>query len=185
MSLIIDIHMDINNKIKQQRTVEAINKDLMGTQGKLALICQALGDPIIYDSEGSETESFLDINDGFYDKEDDEIKTFSENNVSYQIGLWYDGLRYGNGLEIKYLNSDSEIKLYYKGYLKYHEESSNLIIYNPDGNWESTIESLYHHSKKIIIEKNKKIIEENQLIKEKNKERLINEIRKNWGSDFI
>lgn len=177
--------MDIQNKIKEQKTVEAINKDLMGSQGKLAMICHAFGDPIIYDSESSEIENILNIDDGFYDIDENEIKTFSENHLSYEIGYWYDGLKFGNGLEIKFLNNESEIKLYYKGYLKYHEESNNLITYNTDGDWEKTIEDLYHHAKKVIIQKNKKIIEKHQLIKEKEKQNLIDEIRKNWGNDFI
>lgn len=177
--------MDINNKIKEQRTVQAINKDFMGSQGKLAIICQAFGDPIIYDNEGTETENLLDINDGFYDVDENEIKTFSDDHVSYQIGLWYDGIKLGNGLEIKYLNYESEIKLYYKGSLKYHEESNNLIVYNPDGDWEKIIESLYFVAKKRIIEKNKKILEQNQVLKEKEKKNIIDEIKKNWGNDFI
>ena len=177
--------MEIQNKIKEQRTAEAINKDFMGSQGKLAIICEAFGSPIIYDNSVFEEENMLDINDGFYDVDENEIKTFSDDHASYQIGLWYDGIKVGNGLEIKYLNHESEIKLYYRGNLKYHEESNNLIIYNPDGDWEKNIESLYFVAKKRIIEKNKKILEKNQILKEKDKQNLIDEIRKNWGNDFI
>jgi len=157
--------MDINNKIKEQRTVQAINKDLMGSQGKIALICQAFVEPIIYDNEISDSENYLNINDGFYDFDESEIKTFSENHSSYQIGFWYDGINLGNGIEIKFLIHENEIKLYHKGSLKYHEESNNLIVYNPNGDWEKTLESLYFVAKKRIIEKNKKILEENQAIK--------------------
>ena len=177
--------MDINNKIKEQRTVQAINKDLMGSQGKIALICQAFGEPIIYDNEISDSENYLNINDGFYDFDESEIKTFSENHSSYQIGFWYDGINLGNGIEIKFLIHENEIKLYHKGSLKYHEESNNLIVYNPNGDWEKTLESLYFVAKKRIIEKNKKILEENQAIKEKEKKNLIDDIRKNWGDDFF
>lgn len=177
--------MDINNKIKEQRTVQAINKDLMGSQGKIALICQAFGEPIIYDNEISDSENYLNINDGFYDFDESEIKTFSENHSSYQIGFWYDGINLGNGIEIKFLIHENEIKLYHKGSLKYHEESNNLIVYNPNGDWEKTLESLYFVAKKRIIEKNKKILEENQTIKEKEKKNLIDDIRKNWGDDFF
>ena len=42
--------MGIENKIKVQRTAEAVKKDLMGSQGKLAMICKAFGSPIIYDN---------------------------------------------------------------------------------------------------------------------------------------
>ena len=177
--------MDINNKIKEQRTVQAINKDLMGSQGKIALICQAFGEPIIYDNEISDSENYLNINDGFYDFDESEIKTFSENHSSYQIGFWYDGINLGNGIEIKFLIHENEVKLYHKGSLKYHEESNNLIVYNPNGDWEKTLESLYFVAKKRIIEKNKKILEENQAIKEKEKKNLIDDIRKNWGDDFF
>jgi hypothetical protein len=177
--------MDINNKIKEQRTVQAINNDLMGSQGKIALICQAFGEPIIYDNDISDAESLLNINDGFYDFDESGIKTFSENHSSYQIGLWYDGLKSGNGLEIKFLNHENEIKLYYKGYLKYHEESNNLLIYNPDGDWEKIVESIYFVAKKKIIEMNKKTLQENEVFKEKQKEKLIEEINKNWGKEFF
>lgn len=177
--------MDINNKIKEQRTVQAINKDLMGSQGKIALTCQAFGEPIIYDNEISDSDNYLNINDGFYDFDENEIKTFSENHSSYQIGFWYDGINLGNGIEIKFLIHENEIKLYHRGSLKYHEESNNLIVYNPNGDWEKTLESLYFVAKKRIIEKNKKILEENQVAKEKEKKNLIDDIRKNWGDDFF
>jgi len=177
--------MEIENKIKEQRTAEAVKKDFMGSQGKLAMICKAFGSPIIYDNSVFEGANTLDIDDGFYDKDDSEIKTFEEDHVSYELGYWYDGVNLGNGLEIKFLFYESEIKLYYKSYLRYHEISNILITYNTDGDWEKPIEDLHYNAKKKIIEKNKKIIEDNQLIKEKNKEKLINEIRKNWGSDFV
>lgn len=177
--------MEIQNKIKEQRTVEAIKKDFMGSQGKLAIICKAFGSPIIYDNSVFEEANTLDIDDGFYDKEENEVETFEEGHVSYEIGYWYDGVNLGNGLEIKFLFYESEIKLYYKTYIRYHEISNTLISYNTDGDWEKIIDDLYYHAKNKIIENNKKTIEENKLIKEKNNKNLIDEIRKNWGSEFL
>ena len=177
--------MEIQNKIKEQRTVEAIKKDFMGSQGKLAMICKAFGSPIIYDNSVFEEANTLDIDDGFYDKEESEVKTFEEGHASYEVGYWYDGVNLGNGLEIKFLFYESEIKLYYKTYMRYHEISNTLISYNADGDWEKIIDDLYYHAKKKIIEKNKKTTEVNKIIKEKNNKNLIDEIRKNWGSDFV
>lgn len=177
--------MEIQNKIKEQRTVEAIKKDFMGSQGKLAIICKAFGSPIIYDNSVFEEANTLDIDDGFYDKEESEVETFEESHVSYEVGYWYDGVNLGNGLEIKFLFYESEIKLYYKSYMRYHEISNTLVSYNTDGDWEKIIDDLYYHAKMKIIENNKKTIEGNKLIKEKNNKNIIDEIRKNWGSDFV
>lgn len=173
--------MNIENKIKEQRLAEAINKDLFGPQGKLSIICQMFGNPIIEDVFGGDQTDLI-----YFDaEEENDIKTFSEDHTSYLLGYFYDGVNLGNHLEIKYLINEAEIKLYHKGYVKYHEISNELLSYLPEKEWESYIDNIFIKSR----EKLKKINEDKLKIQDINTEKmqkdLIDKIRSKWGNDFI
>ncbi|RDJ35613.1 MAG: hypothetical protein DWQ19_12410 [Crenarchaeota archaeon] len=97
------------------------------------------------------------------------------------IGWHFDGLNRGMHLEIKYLDSTSELSVYYKGYLVYKEEKGSLKTFVPDSEWEGWIQSLYQQAKKKENKHRKEEKEERIKIAQKNKESWLQRIRKNWG----
>ena len=173
--------MNIENKIKEKRLAEALNKDFFGPQGKLSVICQVLGDPIIEDFfDGDQSELLY-----FNVEEENEAKTFSEDHMTSLLGYFYDGLNTGNHLEIKYLIQENEIKLYHKGYLKYHELANELLSYIPEKEWESYIDNIFIKSREKLKHINIQKLKEQDLRAEKMKKDLIDKIRSKWGNDLI
>jgi len=173
--------MNIENKIKEQRLALALNKNFFGPQGKLSIICQMFGNSIIEDYFGRDQTDLVygDI------EEKNQFETFSEDHTSCLLGYFYDGINLGNHLEIKYLINENEIKLYYKGYVKYHELANELLSYIPEKEWESSVEAIFIRS----IERLKKVNEEKLQKKNASVERmekeLIDKIRSKWGDDLI
>ena len=173
--------MNIENKIKEQRLALALNKNFFGPQGKLSIICQMFGNSIIEDYFGRDQTDLVygDI------EEKNQFETFSEDHTSCLLGYFYDGVNLGNHLEIKYLINENEIKLYYKGYVKYHELSNDLLSYIPEKEWESSVEAIFIRS----IERLKKVNEEKLQKKNASVERmekeLIDKIISKWGDDLI
>ena len=173
--------MNIENKIKEQRLAEAINKDLFGAQGKLSVICQMFGNPIIEDVFGGDQTEL-----SFYDTdEEDNIKTFSEEHQTFLLGYFYDGVNLGNKIEIKYLIQESEIKLYHKGYVKYHEIANELLAYTPEKEWENYIDTIFVKSKEKLKNINEEKLKIQDLKTDKIKKDLIDKIRSKWGNDWI
>lgn len=173
--------MNVENKIKEQRLAEAINKDLFGAQGKLSVICQMFGNPIIEDVFGGDQTEL-----SFYNTdEEDNIKTFSEEHQTFLLGYFYDGVNLRNNLEIKYLIQESEIKLYHKGYVKYHEIANELLVYTPEKEWENCIDTIFVKSKEKLKKINEEKLKIQDLKTEKMKKDLIDKIRSKWGNDWI
>lgn len=173
--------MNVENKIKEQRLAEAINKDLFGPQGKLSIICQMFGNPIIEDVFGADQTDLV-----YFDiEEEDKMKTFSTDHTSYLLGYFYDGINLGNGLEIKYLLNESEIKLYHRGYVKYHELSNELLAYIPEKEWENYINSIFLKSREKLKKINEEKLKIQDLQTEKMKKDLIEKIRSKWGNEWF
>lgn len=173
--------MNIENKIKEQRLAEATNKDFFGSQGKLSVICQMFGNPIIEDVFGGDQTEL-----SFYNTEDeDTINIFSEDHQTFLLGYFYDGVNLGNNLEIKYLIQESEIKLYYKGYVKYHEIANELLTYIPEKEWESYIDVIFIKSREKLKKINEEKLKIQDLKTDKMKKDLIDKIRSKWGTDWL
>lgn len=170
--------MNIEARIQEQRTHEAIKKNYMGQEGKIYLIAKYIGHEITQDSnEGGEVLDFddLDLN------QSNEIPYLSDDNYSFAVGYSYNGLDSGTHLEITALDYESTIKVYYKGYLVYFEEGSVLLKFIPDERWESLIESLYErvsNKMEAVVEKYKK--EEKEYLEKMEKEEIA-KLRANWG----
>ena len=122
---------ELEERIREQRIVEANKKGLMGQNGKIGIVLKVLGSPIIRQSEGG---IYVDTNYFNINQEEKEIYNISdpvelmseipimgiENNnrpnskewyqympdpINYgidTIGLHFDGLNRGMHLEIKY-----------------------------------------------------------------------------------
>jgi len=168
--------------IQEKRTVEATKKNLMGVGGKLGMIARYLGDPII--QQGT---SLFDLLDEQEPKE--EIPSFEDGDHTYHLGWIFDGLSRGMQIEIKLLavveNGEvvdyQGLKVAYKGYDVYQEESGELYGYAPFEDWEDMVDKLYkqaRQSQKVQEEKNNIMMEKQNEVA---KQSFIQTLRSKWG----
>jgi hypothetical protein len=183
------------NVIREQRTIEATKKNLMGPSGKFGVILQAFGTPIIRQGTSLVDSSYLD--DPFEDFVNveysstmsgqqgplvsrDEISNADTEHV-YNEGLLFDGLSRGLHLEITYWHYDNKLQVSYKGYPVYIEIAGELEAYAPTEEWENIIERLAKAGKERL--KNLKKSEEEKIgqqLQEK-KKTFLQRIRNKWG----
>src|ERR1019366_3555113 len=136
--------MTMNKKeeaIKEKRTREAVNRNLMGLNGKLGIICQHLGSEIMQDGGGMYESS--DMDDVWLLEGDGEDKLPTMEEGGNIIGYIFDGLNMGFHLEIKYLDYRKELNCYHKGHEVYKEVSGELEAYAPYSAWEEMVEHLF------------------------------------------
>ena len=169
--------MDIELKIKEQRTLEAIQKNFMGFEGKLFLICNIIGHAITKQSEDS---SILETDD-FWSIDDSEIPTFDESVSFHDVGYFYDGLSKGYPIEIICKEHEGTIKVFYKGYLCYEEEGGSLVKYVPHDDWENLVENLWKITEKNIHTKYQKYKADQKASLKKIEEDEIIKLRSKWG----
>jgi hypothetical protein len=182
--------------IKEQRTAEAVNKNLMGLEGKLGVILKYLGVPVI--SQNVSNYNSTEWQDAYQDLEEEEMPVYDIDSPLTEMGKLFDGLKFGYHIEISYMtegavpvkesehytsyNSASKvIKVTYKGYLVYLEAEGELHIYKPMDEWEDIINTIYTSAKKLQMkhrEENK--IEEKESNKQ-NKLSFLERLRETWG----
>jgi hypothetical protein len=202
---------EIEEKIKEQRVLEATKKGLMGQNGKIAIVLKIYGEPIIGQKEGG---TFVDSY--YINLENNDIKSLDEINNSEDllrnipimnlednirpqseewmgdmpdgnyysvetVGVHFDGLRRGMHMEINYNYDLSEMSLYYKGYIVYKEIKGELISYAPYEEWEKWIESLYKSAKEKLRKIKEEEFEESIKISEKEKNFWWQKIKEKWG----
>lgn len=131
--------MDIEEKIREQRTQEATAKNLMGLEGKLYYIARFLGHPI---TAQSSDQTFLDTDD-FWSENHENLPTFDEDEKFHDIGYIYNGLSEGMQIEIICKEYESSIKVFFEGYLYYEEEQGILQKYYPYPILEKHVENLF------------------------------------------
>lgn len=197
-------------RIKEQRTIEATNKGLMGISGKLGLIVRTIGQPIINQTENGFDE-FIGYSSNpfssYYNIEEDqnEIKTMEvldafgmpiqepnssewdqnrTNRINQSIktiGWIFDSLNSGINLEIKYFLENALLTVQYNGIYVFKECEGDLITYVPEQTWELKINSLFEKAKK-LNEKKRNIEKEKKVEQQKReKENWLEKLRKNWG----
>lgn len=154
--------------IQEKRTIEATKKNLMGPAGKLGIIVQALGKPIMRDGPIGNFSILDDPLDDFTPTEyeptasgqngpvawrDEILETTDgagapvESNPSWE-GFTFEGLRWGMHFEINWLRHSHKIEASYKGYKVYTEIAGELEAYAPFPEWEDMVERLYKVAKK-------------------------------------
>jgi hypothetical protein len=170
--------MEFEERIREQRTTEAIKKNLMGQEGKIYLISKLLGHEIVKENTLPE---YLDF-DEIYNDNPEEMPTYADDVTSTRIGHFYDGLNLGYHMEIKFSEYESSIKLYYKGYLKYHEEQSILMSYHPEDEWEKVVDLLFERASQKLesLREKRKVDEQKSFATIKNQE--LQRIRDKWGN---
>lgn len=98
-----------------------------------------------------------------------------------QVGWHFDGMSRGIHLEIKYINDNSEIVVYYKGHVVYKEIAGDLFAYVPLDEWKEKVDSLHKTAKKLENESRKTESIERLEAGKKDKQSWIEQLRKTWG----
>jgi len=164
-------------QIKEKRTVEAIQKEYMGFQGKLVCIARNLGHEILDQGVVSETLSY----DDFWKTSGEDIQEMDvESNVNC-VGWFFDGLGMGVNLEIFVFENDKKIKVAYESQNVYEEVSGELEAYVPNIVWEEKINPLYKRAKEKEIKRREQQKELSRSNFEENKKKLINYLSNKWG----
>ena len=170
--------MNIENRIIEQRTAEAMQKNLMGQQGKLYLIAKFLGHAILKQSDPDNILYY----DGMYDEfNDNNIPIMDDSVSSYEVGYNFDGLSRGINLNIMCNDQMSTIKMYYDGYCYYEEENNQLSRYVPNALIEKQIDSLYLVVEEKVKEMYRKMKAEEIKKASKIEKEEIRRLREKWG----
>lgn len=169
--------LEKEQRIKDQRLLEATKKDYLGIEGKFGRILNNLGESILATTEDPSNE----LEDVWALEEEIEIPTADPDVSVMEVGIFYDGLRSGNHLEIKYIHEDKRLSVYYKGYPVFLEIENDLEMFIPSPLWENEIEKLYTKTK--ALEKEKKIARNKNTLKEmeNNKKKFLREMLRKWG----
>lgn len=173
-----------NNKedlIKEQRISEAMINGYIGQNGKFAYILRWLGSPIIEQIIENEKYDFLNYDYLGDDENFENLPELSEDSNAHEIGYYFDGLKFGYNLSIKYDNLSKEIIVVFNGRTVYKEESGELLSYVPIQEWESIVKILCEIAKN--VESRRKNIINNELkrqIKEK-KQEIYKDLNQKWG----
>ena len=172
-------NMSIEARIKEQRTIEATKKNLIGMEGKIYLIARFLGNEIIYQNSD---QNFLEDYESDFDEYT--MPILDDSTISNLIGYNFYGLNYGHNLEIVTEDYSMTIKLYYNGKIVYKESSGDIESYSPDSSWEKAVDYFYEIAekkiKKYLEEKEKKEKMEMQALKKN----AIEDLQSRWGNIF-
>lgn len=199
---------ELEEKIREKRTIEANKKGFVGQAGKIGLVLKMFGEPIIAQTEGG---GYIDTN--YIDLRNENLIDEPKNNSEYmqqiplmdmeenqrpegnewtempdgssfgtqQIGWHFDGLSRGMHMEIKYDEFTTEFILTYRGFVAYKEIKGEIFSYVPNQEWEGWIESLYKKAK----EKQRRMKEvefENQIkFSEQKKQAWWRQMKSRWG----
>ena len=194
---------DQEKRIKDQRTIEAHRKNLMGLEGKLGCILKYLGEPIVRQSEGDwfHTANYMENEDRDFDwgGTPEEIITqiptenwgemvsdecYRSERKSYdveEIGLNFDGLSRGMHLEIRYIEDEGQLTVKWEGNLVYKEVAGDLHAYLPMPEWEDKINLLFPLAKKREVTKAHEMMDARKIKSQVDKISFLEKIRKKWG----
>jgi hypothetical protein len=198
---------ELEERIREQRTVEANRKGLVGHGGKIGVVLRVFGQPIVDQSEGgiyvdtnrleewdkdeSEPRNALEMmrkipimDMGGHDRPSTDEWSELNDPIPYgtrTVGWHFDGLGRGMHLEIKYDEATTELALTYKGYQVYKEVKGELNAYIPHPEWEGWIDQLFKKARDIQRVMKEQEFEAQMKASEKNKEKWLREIALRWG----
>lgn len=196
---------DKEKRIKEERTIEATRKGLMGSGGKFGTIVKHLGQPITVHSKGGLyfDSNYLEdpwelpgegdpweLQEGTAEEVQKQIPYMGMENdpnsigdpvTLTNIGWHFDGLNRGIHLEIKYESEKSELTVHYKGYTVYREIANELMAYAPFDEWEDKINQLFKVAREKQIHTLKTDKEERIESAKNAKENWWQRVREKWG----
>lgn len=164
--------------LREQRTVEAMRKGLMGGKGKIARIAKIFGEPIIRHDTNWIQKNYLA--DPFDLPDPNSIPVAEEDEMSFEIGYHYDGVRTGHHLEIIWKSEFQEITCYFKGNIVYFEIGGILDGYSP-GDWEKQVEILFERVRKQERNLAKIHKADNTEVFAKEREEFLQRMKKKWN----
>ncbi len=168
--------------IKEKRTILATKNGLIGPNGKLGCIVMYLGQKIMEQgSSGFGYEASYLPDPEEYIMEEEWIRDASDDEVT-QIGWLFDGLSWGMHLEIKYVEDEAKLSVYYKGNLVYCEMAGDLQAYAPSQTWESLVDKLYEKAKTIRKDEMEEEKELRIIKGEKKKQSFLEKLKRTWGN---
>lgn len=181
--------------IKEQRTAEATDKNLMGLEGKLGTILKYLGQSVVtQESSNYDRTEWEDI----YKDDEEGLPTYDVDMPVLEMGKLFDGLKFGHHIEISYMvegaipvkeneyitnyeSASKVIKVSYKGYLVYLEAEGDLHIYKPMDEWEEIINKIYASARKLQLKHREENAENEKLEIKKTKLGFLEKLRETWG----
>jgi hypothetical protein len=177
---------DKERQIKDLRTIEAMQKNLLGPAGKFGVIVKHLGTKIFGHGGSYFGETRMDDpwdlgNDGPYEYDSTKMHEADEYGEPTFYGWHYDGLSNGVHLEIRYIEYEKELTVFWKGYVVFREINGDLDAYVPKGDWEAVVEKLFEVAfrRKMVKEKDRF---EDQKVEAKGKAlRFLDKMRLKWG----
>lgn len=177
---------DKERQIKDLRTMEAMQKNLLGPAGKFGVIAKYLGDKIYGQGGSNYGASYLDDpwaieEEGPYEYNPTEIQNYEDYGDPHFVGWTFDGMGRGVHLEIRYIDADKELTVWFKGYMVFREVNGDLDCYTPRSEWEDIIERLYDvaFKKKLAREK---VRHQEQKAEAKGKAlAFLDKLRSKWG----
>lgn len=182
--------------IKEQRTAEAVSKNYMGKNGKLGVILNCFGKPVLEQGGSNYDQTFLE--DPYDIEYDDKLPELDQDMLIIETGKVFDGLKFGHHIEISYMKNgtipvrdengrvrqqqaEKVIKILYKGYYVYVEAENELVMFTPFKEWENIIETIYKAAEKI----GKRMVEDIQeIVLERDREEklsFLQKLRELWG----
>lgn len=135
-----DLHRKFLDKeaiVREQRTIEAIRKNLTGKGGKFGVIARVLGEKIIRQDTDVDWDEY----------EEGQILEYDGEESITEEGYLFDGLRMGLHLTIVYNIVMSTIKVQYKGRTIFSEIAGDLECYAPNLEWEQVVDDLFNKAK--------------------------------------
>ena len=198
---------DLEERIREQRTVEANRKGLVGHGGKIGVVLKVLGQPIVGQSEGgiyvdtnkledwdrdySEPRNALEMmrkipimDTGGHDRPSTDEWSEMDDPIAYgtrTIGWHFDGLGRGMHLEIMYDDATTEFTVTYKGYQVYREVKGELSAYIPHPEWEGWIDQLFKKAREAPRGMKEEEFKEQIKAADRSKENWLREIASRWG----
>lgn len=172
--------MDPYQRVQEARTLEAMKNGYMGLGGKFCLIAKRLGFPII--RQGGLYSDCTEFADPYEFQETEEtIRTMDDMEQTQEIGLHFDGLSRGSNISILVRFHLREIIVTNESNVVYKEVSGELENYAPQEKWQEKIEYFYNIAKGIDKEVKIRDKKENINKKEKQKNTILENLRKKWG----
>lgn len=174
--------MNREEAIREARTIEAMKKGYSGLGGKIATIAKVFGESIVEQNGGMLLQSgFLEDPYAADYEQPDTLPTFDEEERAIEIGVFFDGLRYGINLGITIKHFQREIICDFDGHRVYWEVAGELEAFVPNDAWEKRLNELYVLA--IERERLRRPIQKEKLVQEANKRKqeILEDFRKKWG----
>ncbi len=171
---------NLERRIQEQRTIDAIGKNLMGFGGKLALISKTLGSPI-RDHFSYIDESFFSGTPDSSEFDEEDMPVFGEEESVRTIGYVFDGLSIGKHIEITANKETNKIVVSYKGYVVYSETNGTLDSYAPFIEWESLIDYLYKQAQNKAKQQGIELAQQTEQQNTQIKDSFLKKLRMKWG----